>query len=124
MAQHVRVLPILSEDQSLIPNIHTGWFTTSCNSLDLGHLLPSSGLCGKLHSYAYTHMCTHTQKLYIYIIYMYNINMYIYIYLKDSGNNFVCKKQIPGHLLKTEKLCYVDTNWKRIKTLCSHRPQL
>lgn len=66
MAQHVRVLPVLSEDQSLIPNIHTGWFTTSCNSLDLGHLLPSSGLCGKLHSYAYTHMCTHTQIIYIF----------------------------------------------------------
>lgn len=31
---------------SLVPDTHSGWFTTTCNQ---GDLVPPSGLCGQLH---------------------------------------------------------------------------
>lgn len=56
MGQQLQILAVFLQDNSLVPNTHFGWFTTTLNSI-LGDLMPSSGFHG--HLYSHMHMLTH-----------------------------------------------------------------
>lgn len=57
MDQRLRKFAALREDLNSVPSTYVRWFTTI---LELQKVMPSSGLCGCLHTHSHIHTKMHT----------------------------------------------------------------